>query len=151
MRRRVRLTESQLRGVVEEASRRVIQEMIDEGFFNWLGNVAGNVVQGATNAYNGAVDWGKNAANTVANAATNAYNNTVDWGKNAANTVANTAVNAYNGAVNLGNQAYNAAKQGIKQAGNDFSSGYQQGRQNQQPAYLTAIQQYYNKQKAQRK
>ena len=107
MRRRVRLTESQLRGVVEEASRRVIQEMIDEGFFNWLGNVAGNVVQGATNAYNGAV--------------------------------------------NLGNQAYNAAKQGIKQAGNDFSSGYQQGRQNQQPAYLTAIQQYYNKQKAQRK
>lgn len=33
MKRRVRLTESQLRDIVEESSRRVIREMIDEGFF----------------------------------------------------------------------------------------------------------------------
>lgn len=36
MRRRVRLTEGQLRDVVEESSRRVIQEMVNEGFLGDL-------------------------------------------------------------------------------------------------------------------
>ena len=56
MRRRVRLTESQLRGVVEEASRRVIQEMMDEGFGDYLLNAGKRL-------YNGAVQTGKDMYN----------------------------------------------------------------------------------------
>ena len=36
MRRRIRLTEGQLRNVVERASRRVIQEMMGEGFWSGI-------------------------------------------------------------------------------------------------------------------
>jgi hypothetical protein len=46
MRRRVRLTEGQLRNIVERASRRVIQEIMDEGFGDTLWNAGKNIVQG---------------------------------------------------------------------------------------------------------
>ena len=42
MRQKVTLTEGQLRRIVEDASRMVIQEMVDEGFFGDIGNALGS-------------------------------------------------------------------------------------------------------------
>lgn len=71
MRRRVRLTESQLRGVVEEASRRVIQEMMDEGLGDALWNAGKRLYNGAVqtgrNMYNAGKDVVKGGLKTVGN------------------------------------------------------------------------------------
>ena len=133
MRRRVRLTESQLRNIVEESSRRVIQEMIDEGFLDDIGNAfksgwnslynsgtGKNVRQGINNAkktVTNAADWvgnqATNAANWVGNQATNAYNTA----KQGADWVGNQATNAANWVGNQATNAYNTAKQGVKKYG----------------------------------
>ena len=51
MKRRVRLTESQLRDIVEESSRRVIREMIDEGFFGDVWNGIKSAGAGFANSF----------------------------------------------------------------------------------------------------
>lgn len=51
MRRRVRLTEGQLRNVVEEASRRVLQEMMNET------PIANTIVDGVSWLWNNAHNW----------------------------------------------------------------------------------------------
>ena len=76
MRRRVRLTEGQLRNVVEEASRRVIQEMMNEGLFtdfvldtvpqwyNWWSNTITKL--GSNTQNNGAMQFGTVNGGTLA-------------------------------------------------------------------------------------
>ena len=58
MRQRVTLTEGQLRRIVEDASRMVIQEMIDEGWWD-------DFKSGAANAWNGFKDMNQKAFNSV--------------------------------------------------------------------------------------
>lgn len=71
MRRRVRLTESQLRGVVEEASRRVIQEMMDEGLGDYFRDARqrffNSAVQTGRKMYNAGTDVVKGGLKTVGN------------------------------------------------------------------------------------
>jgi hypothetical protein len=68
MRQRVTLTEGQLRQIVEDASRMVIQEMIDEGWWD-------NFKNGATNAWNGFTNNVNNGVQALGNMGQTAYNN----------------------------------------------------------------------------
>ena len=104
MRRRVRLTESQLRNIVEESSRRVIQEMIDEGFLDDIGNA---FKSGWNSLYNSGT--GKNVRQGINNAK-KTVTNAADW-------VGNQATNAANWVGNQATNAYNTAKQGVKKYG----------------------------------
>ena len=112
MRQRVTLTEGQLRRIVEDASRMVIQEMIDEGWWD-------NFKNGAANAWNGFTNNVSNGVQALGNMGQTAYNNMRRnlsgspaqiagrlW-NNATRTASNIAQTASN-FINLPTAAYNA-------------------------------------------
>ena len=134
MRRRVRLTESQLRGVVEEASRRVIQEMIDEGWFSDTWNA---IKGGASDAWNATKNMAKGTWDATKGALKTGWN---------VSTAPLATGNMFNAGARAAGKAAGAINNwfGNSSLGKSFSSEYQQGRQNQQP---TVPGQYYIKPK----
>lgn len=120
MKRRVRLTESQLRGIVEESSRRVIQEMIDEG---WLGDTWNTMKSGFSDYWNGAKNIGKGAWNTLNSGLKTGFNLATAPGRAGMK----FAADAMNGDISKG---WNAAKNSFGQDLNDMRrnlNGMRQG------------------------
>ena len=140
MRRKVTLTEGQLRQIVEDASRMVIQEMVDEGFFGDLGDAFGaawnklknsGTGQSVINGINTFKDANKNTLNNLTRAAGrvagNMAKNPLQFNPNVAayNYIAKPAGQAaYNYSNPLITAGKKAANRALNSVGNAARAGY---------------------------